>query len=67
MWPSPKGDAHAWWIEEVLDGLGRVPLLGISYGAGVAIRTMGYAPERVSRVALVSPWAPTTDARWPYP
>jgi pimeloyl-ACP methyl ester carboxylesterase len=57
--PSPKGDGHARWVEEVLDGLGlrRVPLLGLSYGAGVAIRTLCYAPERVSRAALVSPAA----------
>jgi pimeloyl-ACP methyl ester carboxylesterase len=57
--PSPKGDGHAWWVEDVLDGLGlrRVPLLGLSYGAGLAIRTMGLAPERVSRAALVSPAA----------
>ncbi len=57
--PSPKGDGHAWWVEDVLAGLGlrRVPLVGLSYGAGVAIRTMGYAPERVSRAALVSPAA----------
>lgn len=55
--PSPKGDGHAWWVEDVLDGLGlrRVPLVGLSYGAGVAIRAMGYAPERVSGAALVSP------------
>jgi pimeloyl-ACP methyl ester carboxylesterase len=57
--PSPEGDGHARWVEDVLDGLGlrRVPLLGLSYGAGVAIRTLGFAPERVSRVALVSPAA----------
>jgi len=57
--PSPKGDGHAFWVEDVLDGLGlrRVPLLGLSYGAGLAIRTMGLAPERVSRAALVSPAA----------
>jgi pimeloyl-ACP methyl ester carboxylesterase len=57
--PSPKCDGHARWVEDVLDGLGlrRVPLLGLSYGAGVAIRTLGYAPERVSRAALVSPAA----------
>jgi pimeloyl-ACP methyl ester carboxylesterase len=57
--PSPKGDGHARWVEDVLDGLGlrRVPLLGLSYGAGIAIRTLGYAPERVSRAALVSPAA----------
>jgi pimeloyl-ACP methyl ester carboxylesterase len=57
--PSPKGDGHAWWVEDLLDGLGlrRVPFVGLSYGAGVAIRTLGYAPERVSRAALVSPAA----------
>lgn len=55
--PSPKGDGHAFWVEDILDGLGleRAPLVGLSYGAGIAIRTMGLAPERVSRAALVSP------------
>jgi pimeloyl-ACP methyl ester carboxylesterase len=55
--PSPKGDGHAFWTEDVLDGLGleRAPLVGISYGAALAIRTMGLAPERVSKAALVSP------------
>ena len=55
--PSPKGDGHAFWVEDVLDGLGleRAPLVGLSYGAGLAIRTMGLTPERVSRAALVSP------------
>jgi pimeloyl-ACP methyl ester carboxylesterase len=55
--PSPKGDGHAFWTEDVLDGLGleRAPLVGISYGAAIAIRTMVVAPERVTRTALVSP------------
>ncbi len=56
--PSPKGDGHAFWVEDVLDGLGLgepVPLVGLSYGAGLAMRMMGLAPERVSRAALVSP------------
>jgi pimeloyl-ACP methyl ester carboxylesterase len=55
--PSTKGDGHAFWVEDVLDGLGleRAPLVGLSYGAGIAIRTMGLAPERVSGAALVSP------------
>jgi pimeloyl-ACP methyl ester carboxylesterase len=55
--PSTKGDGHAFWMEDVLDGLGleRAPLVGLSYGAGIAIRTMGLAPERVSGAALVSP------------
>jgi pimeloyl-ACP methyl ester carboxylesterase len=58
--PSPKGDGHAFWVEDVLDGLSlreKVPLVGISYGAGIAIRTMGLAPECVSRAVLVSPAA----------
>ena len=56
--PPPKGDGHAFWVEDVLDGLGLrepVPLVGLSCGAGLAIRTMGLVPERVSRAALVSP------------
>lgn len=44
-------------MEDIFDGLGlkRMPLVGLSYGAGVAIRPMSHAPERASRVALVSP------------
>ena len=55
--PSPKGDSHAWWVEDVLDSLGlrRVPFVGLSYGAGITLRTAGYAPERVSAAVLVSP------------
>lgn len=62
--PSPKGDGHAFWMEDVLDGLDleRVPLVGLSYGAGVAIRAMGHAPERVSRAALVCPSAIATGS-----
>lgn len=36
-------------------GLERAPLVGLSYGAGIAIRAMGVVPERISRAALVSP------------
>jgi pimeloyl-ACP methyl ester carboxylesterase len=55
--PSPRGDGHARWLEAVLDGLGleRAALVGISYGAGIALRLAGHAPERISRAALVSP------------
>lgn len=54
---SSRGDGHAWWVEDVMDGIGleRAPFVGISYGAGIALRTMGYAPERVSAAALVVP------------
>jgi pimeloyl-ACP methyl ester carboxylesterase len=60
--PSPKGDSHAWWVEDVLDSLGlrRVPFVGLSYGAGITLRTAGYAPERVSAAVLVSPAGITT-------
>ncbi|HEY8600266.1 MAG TPA: alpha/beta hydrolase [Thermomicrobiales bacterium] len=55
--PSPRGDDHARWLADILDalGLGRVPLVGISYGAGLALRLTGYAPDRVAALALVSP------------
>lgn len=54
---SARGDEQARWMVDVLDGLGldRVPFVGISFGAGVILRVAGYAPERVSRAALVSP------------
>ncbi len=60
--PSPKGDSHAWWVEDVLESLGlrRVPFVGLSYGAGITLRTAGYAPERVSAAVLVSPAGITT-------
>lgn len=65
--PSPKGDGHAFWMEDVLDGVGlreRVPLVGLSYGAGLAIRTMGLAPERISRAVLVSPAGIAAGPLW---
>jgi pimeloyl-ACP methyl ester carboxylesterase len=60
--PFSKGDGHAFWVEDVMSGLGfeRVPLVGLSYGAGIAIRAMGVVPERISRAALVSPSAVAT-------
>lgn len=60
--PSSKGDGHAFWVGDILDGLGleRAPIVGLSYGAGIAIRAMGVVPERISRVALISPSAIAT-------
>ena len=62
--PSSKGDGHAFWVEDVMSGLGleRAPLVGLSYGAGVAVRAMGVVPERISRAALVSPSAIATSS-----
>jgi len=55
--PSSKGDGHAHWMEEILDGLGirRAPFVGISYGAGIVLRVAGRSPERISGAVLVSP------------
>ena len=62
--PSSKGDGHAFWVEDVMSGLGleRAPLVGLSYGAGVAVRAMGVVPERISRAALISPSAIATGS-----
>ncbi|MGH3085875.1 MAG: alpha/beta fold hydrolase [Rubrobacteraceae bacterium] len=55
--PSSKGDGHARWVEEVLDGLGldRAPFVGVSYGAGITLRVAERSPGRISRAVLVSP------------
>jgi hypothetical protein len=45
--PSPKSDGHAWWVGDVLDGLGlrRVPLVGLSYGGGHRDKGHGLRPR----------------------
>jgi pimeloyl-ACP methyl ester carboxylesterase len=55
--PSPRGDGHARWLLEILDALGsaRAPIVGISYGAGLAMRLAGVAPERIAALALIVP------------
>ncbi len=65
--PSAKGDGHARWLVDVLDGLGlgRVPFVGISYGAGLVLRLAGLAPERVAGSALVSPAGIAAGPIWP--
>ena len=65
--PSAKGDGHARWLVDVLDGLGlgRVPLLGISYGAGLVLRLAGLAPGRIGGAVLVSPAGIAAGPIWP--
>ena len=65
--PSARGDGHARWLVDVLDGLGlgRVPLVGISYGAGLVLRLAGLAPGRIARAALVSPAGIAAGPVWP--
>ena len=38
-----------------------MPLVGLSFGAAIAIRTMGVAPERLTKAALISPAAIATS------
>ena len=54
---DPTGDAYGEWVVDLLDalGLGSVPLVGPSYGAGIALRTAAYAPDRIAAAALVVP------------
>lgn len=65
--PSAKGDGHARWLVDVLDGLGlgRVPFVGISYGAGLILRLAGLAPDRIAASALVSPAGVAIGPVWP--
>lgn len=65
--PSAKGDGHARWLVDVLDGLGldRAGFVGISYGAGLILRLAGLAPERVDRAVLVSPAGVAAGPVWP--
>ncbi len=65
--PSARGDGHARWLVDVLDGLdlGLAPFVGISYGAGLVLRLAGLAPERVAGAVLVSPAGIAAGPIWP--
>jgi pimeloyl-ACP methyl ester carboxylesterase len=65
--PSARGDGHARWLLQVLDGLGlaTAPFVGISYGAGLVLRLAGLAPGRVAASALVSPAGLAAGPIWP--
>ncbi len=45
------------WMVDVLNGLGlkRLPFIGVSFGGGILLDTASYAPERISRAALMAP------------
>lgn len=55
--PPPGSDGHARWVVQLLDGLGlgRVPMIGPSYGGGIVLRTATHAPDRVARAGLIVP------------
>lgn len=65
--PSARGDGHARWLADVLDGLGlgRAAFVGISYGAGLILRLAGIAPARVARAVLVSSAGVAAGPLWP--
>lgn len=54
---DPAGAEYAEWVVDALDALGveSAPMVGASYGAGIVLRTAAYAPDRVSKAALVVP------------
>ena len=55
--PFASPDDVAGWLDEVLRaaGLGRVHLVGTSYGAWVAIKTAGLYPAAVKSLSLIEP------------
>ncbi len=65
--PSARGDGHARWLGEVLDGLGlgQASFVGISYGAGLVLRLAGLAPGRVAGAVLASPAGIAAGPIWP--
>jgi pimeloyl-ACP methyl ester carboxylesterase len=65
--PSARGDGHARWLGEVVDGLGLglASFVGISYGAGLVLRLAGLAPGRVAGAVLVSPAGIAVGPIWP--
>jgi pimeloyl-ACP methyl ester carboxylesterase len=55
--PPLAGDAHARWLEEVLDGLGLTDaaVVGMSLGGWMALDLATRRPERVRRLAVLCP------------
>ena len=54
----PPGEHnHGKWMVDVLDGLGLEPLpfIGVSFGGGIVLDTASYAPERITKAALMAP------------
>lgn len=60
------GPAYAEWLEDVLDGLGApaAALLGISQGGWTALKFATWQPERVSRLALLTPGGVAPARTW---
>lgn len=54
---DPWGDGYGEWVADLLDAfeLSSAPVIGTSYGAGIALRAAAHVPERVERAGLVVP------------
>jgi pimeloyl-ACP methyl ester carboxylesterase len=57
---APRSGAdYARWLDDVLEGVGvtdeKVSLVGTSYGAWIALHYCLHAPDRIDRLALMSP------------
>ncbi len=65
-WPSVSNNEYGQWLVEVLDGLGlqRTHVVGVSYGGFVAIRLAALAPERIHRLALLTPAGVVSGSAW---
>jgi pimeloyl-ACP methyl ester carboxylesterase len=53
----PADHNYGKWMVDVLKGLGleRLPFIGVSFGGGILLDTASYAPECISKAALVAP------------
>ena len=54
---SPRDRSYGKWVDDVLDGLGidAAPMVGVSYGAGIVLRTAAHSPERITCAGLLNP------------
>lgn len=55
--PAPVNNNYARWISDVLDALKlrSAPVVGISFGGAVALDLAAFAPQRISKAALIVP------------
>jgi len=54
---SPRDQSYGQWLNDVLDGLGleSAAFIGGSFGAGIILRLVAYAPQRITKMALFVP------------
>lgn len=56
-WLPYRDDSFSEWLLDVVDALGiaKTNMVGLSFGARLAMRFAAYAPQRIQRLALLSP------------